>query len=213
MTDFIHEQPREQTAAPPEPMEHREEPELDEQSGRKRVYGYILLLFIVAFSLLLWSFLMNQRSNEEVLSELRGSASSLQSTLDRNIALEQRTDELQRENDALSEHIEALEAEKQALQKEKEQNERDKAEAALSVAAMDALLGMERALSEGNRSLGRAYAELLDAPAQRADGSKSDKALRDYLPTATDRSRVSGDREPSAAERYAVLLEQMETKN
>ena len=101
MTDFIHEPPKEPQNEPPASPE---EP-LDEKSGQKRVYGYILLLFVVAFSLLLWSFLMNQRSNEQVLSELRGNAdalqttaSSLQSALEQNIELEEQVEQLEKEN-------------------------------------------------------------------------------------------------------------------
>ena len=100
MTDLIHEHPKtEQTAAPAAPAPA--EPPLDEKTGQKRVYGYIYLLFAVSFALLLWAFFMNQRSTDQVLSELRGSTSALQSTLDRNVALEQRVDELETEMDAL----------------------------------------------------------------------------------------------------------------
>lgn len=213
MTDFIHEQPKEANApAAPIPEQTGEPEELDEQSGRKRVYGYILLLFIVAFSLLLWSFLMNQRSNEEVLTELRGSASSLQSTLERNIELEKQADALQAENTALSDRVEALEAEKAALEKQAAEAERQQAalaEAAFRVQAMDDLLGMEEAMRDGNTDLARAYADALAAPAQSVGENKSDKPLSDYLPTATERQRVSGDREPNAAELYAALLEKL----
>ena len=94
MTDFIHERPQDAPAAPPAP-------ELDEKTGQKRVYGYIFLLFIVAFSLLVWAFLMNQRGTDRVLTELRGNADALQTTLARNMELEQRVDELERENAAL----------------------------------------------------------------------------------------------------------------
>jgi cell division protein FtsB len=105
MTDFIHEPPKEPQAAPPA----QEELPLDEKTGQKRVYGYIFILFIVAFALLVWSFLMNQRGTDQVLSELRGNADALQTTLTRNV-------ELEREVDALEERIEALTKEKAALE-------------------------------------------------------------------------------------------------
>ncbi len=136
MTDFIHEHPKdEQPAAPaPEPLPAEEPATLDEKTGQKRVYGYIFILFIVAFFLLLWSFLMNQRSNEQVLSELRGSTSTLQSTLDRNVELEQQTEaleariealerqvaELEKSNAALTDERNALSAERDALRGELE---------------------------------------------------------------------------------------------
>ena len=105
MNDFIHEPPKEPKAAPPA----QEELQLDEKTGQKRVYGYIFILFIVAFALLVWSFLMNQRGTDQVLSELRGNADALQTTLTRNV-------ELEREVDALEERIEALTKEKAALE-------------------------------------------------------------------------------------------------
>ena len=125
MTDFIHEHPKDEPAAPsPAP-----EPPLDEKTGQKRVYGYIFILFVVAFSLLLWSYMMNQRSNDEVLSELRGNASAMQTALARNVELERQTDELQaaldeaardklaqeREIARLNEELAALTAERDAL--------------------------------------------------------------------------------------------------
>ena len=109
MTDFIHEHPKGEQPSPTPPAA-REEPQLDERAGQKRVYGYLFILFIVAFSLLLWAFFMNQRGTDQVLTELRGNADALQATLTRNV-------ELEREADALKERIDALEEEKEALEK------------------------------------------------------------------------------------------------
>ena len=106
MTDFIHEHPKDESPTPPPA---REEPPLDEKTGQKRVYGYIFILFIVAFSLLLWSYMMNQRSNDMVLSELRGNASAMQTTMERNVELEKRVDELQAALDKAEQEKAALE--------------------------------------------------------------------------------------------------------
>ena len=111
MTDFIHEPPKDDQSAAPAPPPEPEEIVLDEKAGQKRVYGYIFILFIVAFALLLWAFFMNQRSNDEVLSELRGSASTLQSTLDRNIELEQQVEALEAEVEELGNRAAALQDE------------------------------------------------------------------------------------------------------
>lgn len=46
--------------------------------GKKPVIVYILILFVVAFLLMALSFLMHQRSNSEVLGELRHSVSAMQ---------------------------------------------------------------------------------------------------------------------------------------
>ena len=144
MTDFIHEHPKDESPTPPPAPS---EPPLDEKTGQKRVYGYIFILFIVAFSLLLWAFLMNQRSTDQVLSELRGSASAMQTTMERNVELERQTDELrsaldeaakdklaqEREIARLNEELAALTAERDALR-----------------AQVEALTPMEEAPAEPN---------------------------------------------------------------
>ena len=113
MTDFIHEHPKDESPTPPPT---REEPPLDEKTGQKRVYGYIFILFIVAFSLLLWSYMMNQRSNDQVLSELRGNASAMQTAVERNVELEKQVDELQAA-------LDKAEQEKAALEKSAEEQQ------------------------------------------------------------------------------------------
>ncbi len=156
MTDFIHEQQAEERSAVPSAPPADEAP-LDEQTGQKRVYIYIFILFIVAFCLLLWSFLMNQRSNDQVISELRGSANTLQSTLDRNIELEQRTEELEKQcreleaaADALEEKNQALEADRDALRKERDELQTALAQALAERDALKAsLAAAEPAEGEG----------------------------------------------------------------
>lgn len=113
MTDFIHEHPKDESPTSPSA---REEPPLDEKTGQKRVYGYIFILFIVAFSLLLWSYMMNQRSNDQVLSELRGNASAMQTAVERNVELEKQVDELQAA-------LDKAEQEKAALEKSAEEQQ------------------------------------------------------------------------------------------
>lgn len=133
MTDIIHERPKEET--PPEqapsPAPQPEQAPLDEKAGQKRVYGYIFLLFVVAFFLLLWSFLMNERSNEQVISEVRGSTGTIQSTLDRNLELESEVNALEEQNkllelqlDGLNKKLDAQEQDKQALNEEKEREKK-----------------------------------------------------------------------------------------
>ena len=103
MTDFIHEHPKDPQTTPAQNT-----PPMDEKTGQKRVYGYIFVLFVVAFGLLAWSFLMNQRGTDQVLSELRGNADALQTTLTRNV-------ELEREVDALEARVETLTKENEDL--------------------------------------------------------------------------------------------------
>ena len=89
MTDLIHEapQPEEQKSAAPEKP-------TTEKERQKRVYAYIAVLFTVAFILILWSFLANHRANQEVIRELRGSTSLVQSTLEQNAELEDEVEAL-----------------------------------------------------------------------------------------------------------------------
>lgn len=117
MTDFIHEHPKGEQTTPAAPAP-QEETQFDERAGQKRVYGYIFILFIVAFSLLLWAFFMNQRGTDQVLTELRGNADALQTTLTRNV-------ELEREVDALKERVDALQEEKEALEKSAAEQKRE----------------------------------------------------------------------------------------
>ena len=148
MTDFIHEHPKDEPVASALPPEKEDVP-LDEKTGQKRVYGYIFILFIVAFALMLWSFFMNQRSNEEVLSELRGSAGTLQSTLDRNVSLEAQVDALEQEVKNLETEVSELERHGETLESENARltEERDALQAALDE-AREALKAYEEVPAE-----------------------------------------------------------------
>lgn len=70
-------------------------PPASEQEGKsgkqKPVFLYIMVLFTVAFGLMLMSFFMHQRSNEQVLGELHNNVNALeqlQDALDENLRLE-----------------------------------------------------------------------------------------------------------------------------
>ena len=147
MTDFIHEHPKDEPVNPAPPPA-REEPPLDEKTGQKRVYGYIFILFIVAFSLLLWSYMMNQRSNDLVLSELRGNASAMQTTMERNVELEQQVDELQAE-------MRSLEAEAELQKREASAREQALTEERQRAAARGLLWQLEYQYAQGEYDLCR----------------------------------------------------------
>lgn len=83
MTDFIHEAPPPENSKPAAP-----EKPTSEKERQKRVYAYIAVLFTVAFILILWSFLANHRSSQQVIDQLKGSTSMMQSTLEQNAKLE-----------------------------------------------------------------------------------------------------------------------------
>ena len=123
MTDFIHEQPKEpQESSQKEPAYV---PPRTEEERQKKVYKYVGILFLVAALLIAWSFLMTHRSNQQVLSELKQSTSTLQSAFDQNEELEARVEELeerlrelQDENVTLKNEAARLEHDLEAAQQE-----------------------------------------------------------------------------------------------
>ena len=195
MTDFIHEHPKDESPASLPSPAPAEEPELDRRTGQRRVYGYIFILFIVSFSLLLWAFFMNQRGTDQVLSELRGSAGALQSTLERSLELERRNEELEEEIETLRARLRELEAETGELSRQA--READKAAAQLetardgyrtSAAARGLLWLLEYRFASGELDLCRETARELEE-------------FRDALLTSGNAG------EPSELERYEEIRE------
>lgn len=206
MTDFIHEHHRDEPSAPPFPPdgnEGAEEAPLDEQVGQKRVYGYIFILFIVAFALLLWSFLMNQRSTDQVLSELRGNANSLQSMLDRNAALEAEVAALEAERDTLNGENEALRGQLEEARGYAKGLEETNWELAYTQYALNYLAQLERAVAEGNDDWAGEFIERLES------ASDTPKPLRDYLPDRALHTDPNGNDALSPAARYAQLVKEL----
>ena len=91
MTDFVHESPKDPNKA----SAPREEKPTTERERMKKVYTYVAVLFTVAFLLILWTFLMNQRSSQAIRDEIKSGNSALQSTLEENDTLEARARELE----------------------------------------------------------------------------------------------------------------------
>ena len=84
MTDFVHESPKD----PSKESAPKEEKPTTERERMKKVYTYVAVLFSVAFLLILWTFLMNQRSSQAIRDEIKSGNSALQSTLEENDTLE-----------------------------------------------------------------------------------------------------------------------------
>lgn len=88
-------------------------------SGRKNkpVVVYIMVLFIVAFLLMALSFLMHQRSNEEVIGTLQSSVTTLQElqkSQDENIQLRSRLEVSEKQARELQSQLDELTAAKAA---------------------------------------------------------------------------------------------------
>ncbi len=114
MTDFVHEAPKDPNKA----SAPKEEKPTTERERMKKVYTYVAILFTVAFLLILWTFLMNQRS----INEIKSGNSALQSTLEENDTLEARVKELEtqlaeaeEDKDSLSETVERKREQLRAL--------------------------------------------------------------------------------------------------
>lgn len=99
------ESPQEEKASSPTPL------------GSRSVFAYLAVLFGVAFLLLLFAYLMQQRDSAEImgnLSDLRTSMGSIQSIdqlTEENRALREEKDSLQAKSDELEKQLDQLEAE------------------------------------------------------------------------------------------------------
>lgn len=100
MSDLIHEGPKD----PNKPPVPGEEKPTTERERMKKVYTYVAILFTVAFLLILWTFLMNQRS----INEIKDGNTALQSTLQQKDSLEAHIAELEEQLATAEEDKKAL---------------------------------------------------------------------------------------------------------
>ena len=97
-------------------------PPAEEKNRRSAAYLYLLVLFGAAFLMLLLAYFVQQRSNEDTISDLRSSMNlSRQELLDQINALEEK-------NAALNEVIDRLNGEFAQLQEQYEEKEREAAD-------------------------------------------------------------------------------------
>lgn len=115
MTDFIHEHPNGETQQEKPPAYI---PPKTEKERQKKVYTYVGILFLVAALLIGWTFLMNHRNTQQVISELKESTSTLQSTFDKNEELESRIRTLEQSYAVLESENARLKQELAAAQQE-----------------------------------------------------------------------------------------------
>lgn len=182
MTDFIHEHPKEPAQAAKEPAYV---PPKTEAERQKKVYIYVGALFTVAFLLIAWSSLMSRRGNEQLLSELKQSTSTLQSVMDQSSALEERVAELEAE---LTEAKAGLENAQETIKDREEA-----AEAALC--AMDWLREIEREYGAKQYTSARTLIQ-----------SFEENELSQYLPAAPLHTDPDGADALSPAEAYEAIV-------
>lgn len=88
------------------------------------VMGYLTILFAAAFLLLLMSFLMQHRANQEAMNNLQETSNSavesLENKLKENEELKAQVDQLEEENQQLTQQLESYTAQGQQEQSEQE---------------------------------------------------------------------------------------------
>ena len=180
MTDFVHEAPKDPSKA----SAPKEEKPTTERERMKKVYTYVAVLFTVAFLLILWTFLMNQRSSQAIRDEIKSGNSALQSTLEENDTLEARARELEAQ---LAEAEADRDALSEALERKSEQ-----------LRALDWLIEIEN----------DCRAKELDEAKENIRAFEKEGAAED-LPTEALRTSITGDDAPSPAARYQSIVEEL----
>ena len=184
MTDFIHEQPKE----PQEQKAPAYVPPKTEAERQKKVYKYVGILFLVAAILIAWSFLMTHRSNQQVLSELKESTSTLQSAFDKN-------EELSAKVDALEAELAETQSRLQGALAANSIYEENAANAETVLCAMDWLREIEREYGAKRYNAAR---ELIVG--------FEDNDLARYLPATALHTNPSGNDAVPPAEVYATIV-------
>lgn len=156
-------------------------------SKKISVLSYLTILFAAAFVLLLWSYFMQQRKNEEVISGLKESVSAMQSIED-----------LQNEKEDLSSQVDELQQQLDDKTKEltDEQNSTQKLE--LQLDAMDWL-----------REIQALYEKKYYKAARAMIAQFEDTGLPQYLPDASLHS-YNGSENQSPLDEYETIVENLD---
>ena len=176
MSDLIHEGPKD----PNKPPVPGEEKPTTERERMKKVYTYVAILFTVAFLLILWTFLMNQRS----INEIKDGNTALQSTL--------------QQNDSLEAHIAELEEQLATAEEDKKALDETVGLQSNQLRALDWLLEIENAYNTGD----------LDA-AKDNIRSFEETGTVEFLPKEPLRTGITGDDAPSPAARYQSIVDKL----
>lgn len=163
-----------------------------EQHGASRkprsVMNYLVILFAAAFLLMLLSFLMQRRANNETIEGLKQSVSAMQSVnslQEEKVALETQTDTLQKQIADLENQIDNLKTLNQKLSSSADEQTE-------SANAMDWFWRIQREVSRGRYSSARALVDEFHST-----------DLEAALPT----DHPADPDGPSPAEQYQKILE------
>ena len=143
---------------------------------RINVMGYLAILFVVAFLLLGFAYLQQQRINKETTDALKDSSSAFQSI-----------QQLMEENEQLKTQVGELEGRLSDTEEALDASERRAASQEASVKAMDYFWQIDEAYVRGRYSLCRDLIAVLE------DTSSGEAPLKSYLPqeSYTDNGRFS----------------------
>ena len=93
------------------PMEESKKPSsTGDHESRVRVFRYLSILFAAAFLLLLLAFLMQNRTNQEAISDLTESVTTVHNVVEENTALRERNAELEKKLEQLTVALEEAKA-------------------------------------------------------------------------------------------------------
>ena len=199
MTDFIHEHPKDPPSPPP--CKDDQEEEVSDKVRQKRVYSYALVLFTVAFALILWTFLMNQRSHQEVITELRGSNNILQSTLEENTTLETRVAELEKIVQDLRDELSITQTNLENAQSSLQQMQEDIQNDHRTITAQDLLRELQVAYTDGRLDEARSIATLMQ-----------DMNLVSMLPSQSLHSNPDGSEAAAPADVFEEIVQALQSE-
>lgn len=155
--------------------------------SQRSVLVYLVILFAAAFVLLLLSYFMQQRSNEETIDGLKQSVSAIQSAQDafeENASLKEQLEELESQVQAQQNELSQQELENRSLQQKADSLER-------SAQALDWFWQINEAYVRGRTALARQLIEQM--------GSE----LPQYLPTES----ITNNERFSPYDRYQEIYD------
>ena len=163
---------------PPPPDQDVRRRKAQQRKRRRSVFRYIGVLFMAAFILLLYTFMMERRQSQQQIDDLKQSASAvqtLQGLMTSNEELKDQVEDLQRQAEELQQKISQLEQERAAAQQETAEGER-------SIQALDWFWQINEAYVRGRYTLCRKLIQSLE-----------EANLQDTLPkeSITDNERFS----------------------
>ena len=176
------------------PKEESKKPSAGDHESRIRVFRYLSILFAAAFLLLLLAFLMQNRTNQEAISDLTESVTSVQNVIEENKALRQQVETLEQELEDLNQtYLDEVQKHQELIYEGLRDRE--------SPYAMDYFWQLEQAYLRGQYALCRELIEKLEQPCDYKDAAISSHLLdQNYF----------NEEKAAMAERYQQIKEALD---